>query len=330
MRKLTHLSVMFATIVALGLGQTYFAKPSHADTFPSLQPVRIVVPFGAGGQSDITARMIAERMQAVLGQTVMVENRGGGGTMIGAGYVARAEPDGYTILYAGGSSVVTPHLLYSEVAYGPDDLIPISGGVEFPWVITVRNDLPVETVEDFISHARSQADGLSYANTGRGSLNHLIGQLFIRRFDIPLIDVPYPGMAQAAIDLTAGRVDMAIEGLMSAKANHDAGNYRILATTGAERSPVAPDIPTLVESGYPDLIITTWQGFVAPAGTPEPIIIQLNEALRVALTDPEVVEVLTTQAQTAAPSSPEEFATKIEDERALWAPIIEDLGIRLD
>lgn len=297
--------------------------------FPD-RPLTIVVPFAAGGQSDVTARLLAEKLQAIMGQPVLVENKGGGGTMIGAEFVARSAPDGYTILFGGGSSVVTPHFLYTSPPYAPDALAPITQGVKFGWVLESRPDLPATTIAELVEFARTQPQGLTYANTGKGSLNHLTGALIGEALGIELVDVSYPGMAQAATDLMAGRIDLAVEGVSTAAPNHLAGKTKILAYTGADRSSQIPDIPTLAEQGHPDLVINTWLGFFAPKDTPPEVIETWNLALGKALTDPDITKVLDNQGQPADPGTAAEFESFIEAERALWGPIIIGMGLKLD
>jgi tripartite-type tricarboxylate transporter receptor subunit TctC len=295
-------------------------------TYPE-RPVTIVVPFAPGGANDVVVRIIQQPLAEALGQPVVVENRGGAGGNIGFAFVARAKPDGYTLLLAPNSFAVNVSL-YAKAPYDPfKDFVPIAEISSFPVVITARPDLGVRTLQELIAHARAAPGKLNYATPGAGTLPHLATELIKLRTGIDMVHVPYAGAAPAAQALLGGTVEVATISIAAAAPLMAASRIRALAVTGAERWPDLPDVPTVTEAGVPQSVSETWQGVLAPAGTPVEAVKQLAAAL-VAVARREDVRVRLRQAGFAASGrGPDAFARRIAEDVPKWREVIEKTGL---
>ncbi|NMJ42926.1 tripartite tricarboxylate transporter substrate binding protein [Roseomonas sp. JC162] len=305
------------------------AAPAFAQSFPN-RPLRLVVPFAAGGSADASARMLADPLGAALGQPVVVDNRPGGGATVGALFVARATPDGHTLLYGTpGPQIINPHLMRS-LPYDPvRDFAPVSGYKRAPNLFAIHPSLPAQDVTGLIALARAEPGRLSFASSGIGSSSHLAGEMlkFMARIDIT--HVPYRGTGPATTDLIAGTVSMALDTLSILLPPARAGNLRALAVTTPQRSPLAPDLPALAET-LPGFDAAPFNYISAPAGTPQPIVARLNAAIVTILNDPAYRARMEALGEEATPSSPEDLAATIAAESARWKQVIDAAGIRAE
>lgn len=312
---------LFATIIA-----THTAR---ADDYPS-RPIHLIVPFAAGGAADSTARVIASRVGKTIGQSIVVENRGGGGAIIGTEAANKAEPDGYTLLLGQSGPISINPAVYANLPYDPvRDFAPISLTSTYPYVMVVNTALGVKTLREFVALANSKPGGLNYGTTGVGSSNHLVTELFASRAGIRMTHIPYRGTALAVTDLLAGQVQLVFSDPISAMQYVKSGALVALAVTSKERSPIAPDVPTIAESGYAGFDALAWHGILAPAHTPPAIVAKLNTEIVKALNDPETKALLATQAIEPVGSSPDAFADFIKRDISLWKDVAEKAKIEV-
>ena len=312
------------TVLALLLSLA--ACPVLAQSYPS-KPVRMVVGFVAGGPTDALARIVAQRLGTALGQQVVVENRGGADGVIGADAVAKSAPDGYTIFFASAGHAINASL-YKTVPYRTvEDFEPITRIGESPNIIAVTPSLPVKDLRELIALAKAKPGELNYGATS--SPTHLATELLASNAGIKLTRIPYKGAAPAMQALMAGDVQIVLSGIGTMLPQAKAGRIKALAVTGAERSPLAPEIPTVVESGL-KYVATTWYGLLAPAGTPRPVIDRLNREARTSLEDPAMKAQLAPQGVVLKPSTPEEFGAFLRAEVATWAKVVQDTGARVE
>jgi tripartite-type tricarboxylate transporter receptor subunit TctC len=297
-----------------------------AEDFPS-KPIRLIVPFPAGGPNDIIARVVGQRLSELFKQTVVIDNRGGQGGVLGTDAVAKAAPDGYTIaISSAGALAISPSM--EKVAYDTlQDLAPVTLVATVPEMLVVAPDLPAKDMAGLIALAKSKPGQLNFASSGAGSLPHLAGELLHITAGIDIVHVPYRGAAPAVNDLIGQQVQMAFLDLPVLLPQVKAGSLRPIAVGSAERAPTAPDVPTLAEAGYPTLRIENWYGMVAPKGTPDAIIATLNRVTREAMADPTVKEKLAAQGAALAGDSPEHFRSFIAAEIKRWAGVIKDAGV---
>jgi len=317
------------TVLLAGLAAC-FALPggiaSAADAFPS-RTVTLVVPFAAGGSTDLIARIIAEKMTEDLGQTVIVENKAGAGGNIGADAVAKADPDGYTILMGTIATHALNPAVMKQMPYDPvKDFAPVSLLVLVPNVLEVNPELPVKTVQELIALLKSKPGEYSYASSGIGTPLHLSGELFKSLAGVDMIHVPYRGAGPALNDVVANQVPIMFDNLPSSTAFIKAGTLRPLAVTTKTRSASFPDLPTMEEAGVPGYETYTWNAIFAPAGTPQPVIDRLNAAAVKAVKDPATQPRLAELSATVVGSTPDELAKHVTAELAKWAPIVEASG----
>jgi tripartite-type tricarboxylate transporter receptor subunit TctC len=319
--------------LALGLSllsAAAFAVPALADTFPD-RPVTLVVPFAAGGSTDLVARVLAEKMSADLGQQVVVQNVAGAGGNLGADNVARAEPDGYTILMGTVATHALNPLILKTKPYDPEkDFAPISLLVVVPNVLVVNPELPVKSVAELVALLKASPDQYSYASSGNGTPLHLSGELFKKMAGVNMQHVPYKGAGPALNDVIANQVPIMFDNLPSSSGHIKAGTLRALAVTTAQRAPSFPDVPTIAESGVPGYETYTWNALFAPANTPPEVVARLNEAARKALADPAVVERMKEFSATIVGSTPEELAAHVTAELAKWTPVVRDANVQMD
>lgn len=304
-----------------------FAAPSHAQKFPD-RPITLIAPFPPGGTTDVLARSIAQEMSKSIGQQVIVENRAGASGMIGAGYVAKAAPDGYTILLSTPGPITTNKYLYAKMIYNPDtDLTPITQIGTVPQLLVVHPSVPAKNVKELIALAKSQPGKLNYGSVGNGSTLHLAGEMFNVAAGTEILHVPYKGSAPALTDLLGGQIQVMFDVIVSAMPLVKDGRLRALAVTSANRSKTAPEIPTIAESGLPGYNIVTWYGLMAPAKTPPEIVDFLNKETVKALKTETVQERLTSLGADLVASSPKEFAAYLKKESEQVADIVKKAKI---
>jgi tripartite-type tricarboxylate transporter receptor subunit TctC len=291
--------------------------------------VHLIVPIAAGGPTDTNARIVADRLSKILGQQVVVDNKGGAGTNIGNEFVARSEPDGYTMLYA-TSSLAANAALYRALSYNPmTDFAPVSLVAKFPFYMFVPNSSPAKTVAEFVAAAKANPGKLIMASPGTGSGPHLAELLFMQMAQIQMTHAPYRGAAPAFIDLIPGRIDCYF-GSGELLTYSRSGQVRVLGSSGTKRSPAAPDVPTIAEAGVPGYEVESWQGIFVPAKTPSAIVQKMNAAIAKVLADPDVLKKFNATAYTAAPSSPEALGKFLKDETAKWTATIKSAGLNID
>ena len=300
------------------------------DAFPT-RPVSLVIPFPAGGSTDLVGRIVAEKMSSLLGQQIVVDNRGGAGGNVGSAAVAKAEPDGYTILMGTVATHAINPALYKKMPYDPvADFAPISLLVVVPNVLVVNPDFPAQNVQELIALAKEKPGELSYASSGNGTPLHLSGELFKSMAGVDIVHVPYKGAGPALIDVMGGHVPIMFDNLPSSTEHIKAGKLRGLAVTTAERAPSMPDLPTIAESGLPGYETYTWNALFAPAGTPPEVIAKLNEAAVAAVKDPAVQAKLADVGASVVGSTPEELGEHVKAEMAKWAPVVKASGAQID
>jgi len=323
-RNLIALSL--AQALTPGLTRAAGAQAGKTD-FPT-KPVRIIVPVAAGGPTDIVARMLAEQLTARWGQEVVIENKSGAGTNIGNEFVARAEPDGYTILFATGSFAVNTSL-YRALAYDPVvDFAPVSLVTQLSYFAFVPNSSPAHTMREFIDYAKSRPGKLTIASPGTGSAPYLAEMLFLQMAGIQMTHVPYRGASPAFTDLIPGRIDCYF-GSGTLLSYSRSGQVRVLGTTAPKRDAAAPDVPTIGET-VPDYEVTSWQALFVPVRTPAAVVRKINTDTVAALAMPAVRDKLAKSGYVAGGSSPEEMGALLKAEIAKWSGVIKSLGIRMD
>jgi tripartite-type tricarboxylate transporter receptor subunit TctC len=324
-RQFLHLAAGAAALPAV-------SRIARAQAYPT-RPIRLVVPFPPGGAYDGVARPWVDTMKPLLG-TIIVENIGGGGSSLGAAAVARARPDGYTILLGGSLPHVNEALLKSRPLYDPvKDLDPIAGIAVVALALAVHPSVPAQTLTEFVAHARANPGQLSYGHAGVGSTPHLIGEMLKLLAGLPeLVQVPYRGAGPALADLISGQLTMAIVGVTGQSLGlHRAGKLRILAVSSPMRLIAAPDLPTTAESGFPGLTNRGTIGVVAPAGTPGPIIEQIAAAVRTALAEPGYQQKLIESGFEGSPdTNPEKFRRRLENDIVFWTPVVSALGLKIE
>jgi tripartite-type tricarboxylate transporter receptor subunit TctC len=314
------------SVIALAAGIVVAIGAAQAQDYPS-RPITLVVPYAAGGGNDVMARIVGEKMSKTLGQQVVIDNRAGAGGAIGTRQVAKAAPDGYTLVIGGtGSLAVNPTLL-PNVGYDVrKDFAPVGLIGSSAMIVLVHPTIPAKTIPELIALAKKDPGKFSYASAGVGSGIHLGAELFAYMAGIKLVHVPYKGTGPALTDLLGAHVSMYFSSLPSAIGLVKEGKVRALAVTGAKRSNVFPDIPTVAEAALPGFEAVLRYGIVAPAGTPRPIIDKLNAALRQALADPDTIARMARDGTDSVPSSPEEYAADIDREERKWSEVVKRSG----
>ncbi|MGE0797712.1 MAG: Bug family tripartite tricarboxylate transporter substrate binding protein [Lautropia sp.] len=315
-------------IAAAGAGAATLGLPrAFAQAYPS-RPIKIIVPLTAGGPGDVVTRVIAQQMSDVLGRPIVIENIGGANMNIGAEKAAHAEPDGYTLVMNATPMLVNP-AMQSRMAYDPvKDFAPISLIASFPLILVANNSLPVSSVRELIAYAKQHPDQLNYGSAGNGSLTHLAGVLLDDMAGVKTVHVPYRGINEAMTDLIGGRVQLSYAGAPIALPNAKSAKVRALASTGAARSAIAPDLPTIAESGLAGYDVTPWYGLAAPKGTPKPIIDRWHTEVVRIMSMPQIKERwLALSADATFSKSPDEFLQLQTAEAAKWAKAVKDSGI---
>jgi tripartite-type tricarboxylate transporter receptor subunit TctC len=304
------------------------AQPVAAQQPYPAKPVRLVVPSAPGGGTDITARVMAPKLSEFLGQQVVVENRAGAGTMIGGEVVARAAPDGYTLLMGISTLAINP-AMYKKVPYDAlKDFAPITQAVSLPNILVVHPSLPVKTVKELVAFAKARPGQLQFASAGVGTNPHLAAELFLSMTGTKMLHVPYKGSGAGVIDVIAGHVPVMTPSILTGLPHTKAGRLRALGVTSARRAGGAPDVPTIAEAGVPGYEAVQWFGILAPAGTPRAVIERVHrEAVKV-LQSADIRERLKADGADPVASSPEEFAAFLRSETAKWAKVVKAVGIQ--
>jgi tripartite-type tricarboxylate transporter receptor subunit TctC len=301
-----------------------------AQTYPS-KPIRLVVPFPPGGSLDVVARAIGQKLTEAWGQPIIIDNRPGAGGNIGADLVAKSAADGYTILEGALSTHAVNVSLYSRLPYDPvKDFAPITLVAVTPNVLVVNASFPVNSVPELIAYAKAHPGKLSFGSGSNGSAGHLAGELFKSEAGVDMVHVPYKGAAPALQALLAGDTHLMFDNLANSTPQWKAGKLKALAVTTAKRSALAPELPTLAETGLPGFDISTWWGFMAPAGTPKEIVAKWNTEVARILGTPEMKQFFAQQGAEPAPTTPEEFAALIKSEIAKYAKIVKASGAKVD
>ena len=323
MRAMAAVAIVAALAVAGG-------ALAQAPSYPS-KPIRLVVPFPPGGTTDILAREVAQKLTDAWGQSVVVDNRPGAGGNIGAELVAKAAPDGYTLLMGTVGTHAINSSLYAKLPYDHvKDFAPVILVADVPNVLVVNPALPVNSVAELIAYAKSNPGKLNFASSGNGTSIHLSGELLKTMAGVQMVHVPYKGSAPALTDLVGGQVQLMFDNLPSSLPQIKAGKLRAIAVTSATRAAALPDVPTVAEAGLPGFEATSWFGVLAPAGTPQAIVAKLNVEIARWLATPEAQERLRGQGANAAGGSPEDFAKHIAAETAKWAKVVKESGAKID
>ena len=305
-----------ALVAALALG-----APAHADDYPS-RPIRVIVPFGAGGPADIAARLLGNILQEKFGQPFVVENRTGAGGVIGTQEVVKSAPDGYTLLMMSNTQTANESLVPQRKYELMRDLVPIAPVNYSDLVIVVHPSVVAKTLEEFIALAKSEPGKLNYASSGQGTPYHMAGELFKSMAGINIQHVPYRNSGDARTGVISGQVQMMIDAVTTMAPNIAANQVRALATTGSKRSSVLPNVPTATEAGLPGYEATIWLGLMAPTGTPKPIIDKLNAAVNDAIRRPDIVKLWNDQGAVPMSMSPEEFDKFLRADIVKWSEVV--------
>ncbi len=318
---------------ALSLAATLAISTPHAgaaDAYPA-KPIRFVVAFPPGGGTDIIARSIAQKLAERIAQQVVVDNRPGAGGNIGTDIVAKAAPDGYTMLMGSAGPLAINASLFAKMPFDPvRDLAPVTLAASTPNVLVLHPSLKAATVKELIALARARPGEINFASSGHGTPAHLAGELFNSMAGVKMVHVPYKGAAPALADLLGGQVQLMFSTMPPALPHVKDGKLRALAVTSAKRSPAAPELPTVDEIALPGFEANTWHGVVVPAGTPETIVARLNREIVAILHLPEVVERLSGQGAEPVGSTPQEFAAYIKSEALKWAKVVRDSGAKAE
>jgi tripartite-type tricarboxylate transporter receptor subunit TctC len=310
----------------LGLAPLALSQAAADEPYPN-RTVKFVLPVAAGSATDAVARVVANRLSKTMGQPVVVENMPGAGLNLGATHVARAAPDGYTLLVAPMPPLSVNHLLYRDLAYQPNQFVPVAMLVQTPNTLIVKNDLPVKTVQEFIAYAKANPNKLTYGSQGLGSSAHLTIRLFESRAGIEMTHVPYRGELPILNDIVAGHIDAFFGTLSTALPLYRPGKLKLLAVGSTERTKAAPELPTMIEAGLPGFRSTSWYALVAPPGTPSPIVQKINHEVVAALNDAEVRTTLDKLLLEPVPGSPDDAVKFIARETEQWTKVIKDAGI---
>jgi tripartite-type tricarboxylate transporter receptor subunit TctC len=306
------------------------AMPVAAQTYPA-KTIRLIVPYPAGGATDFFARLVFPKMGEALGQPIVVENRPGAGTAIGASEVARSTPDGYTLLLGDAGTYAFNPTLYKKLSYDPvKDFAPVSLTGRFALILAVNPSMPAKSVKEFVAAAKSEPGKINYGAPGPGSPIHLAMEFFKQRAGLVITPIPYKGGADAMNDLLAGRISAMFPDIASGLPQIKGGKLRPIAVASAKRVAALPDLPTISESGYPGFEAWAWQGFVAPAKTPRPIITRLNAEFSKVMSDPVIRQRLSESGFELQTSTPEEFSAYMKSEIAKWARVIRESNVSLD
>jgi tripartite-type tricarboxylate transporter receptor subunit TctC len=328
--RLNFSTIPFLRIAALAIAVIASCGIASAQDYPN-RPVRLIVAFAPGGATDFTARIIADRVQSILGQPIAVENKPGANGAIGAEYVAKSDPDGYTLFFTTVGAVAINPALRSDLPYDPlKDFAAVGKAAVNSTILVVNADMKINSARELAELARKKPGSITIGITGRGAISDLGRQLFEDAAGITLQAVPYRGAAPAITDMLAGHLDGLFGDVPTIMGQVQAGKLKALAATSTERSDIFPEVPTFVEEGFAGVVGDNWAGVLAPAGTPAPVIAKFNAALVAALNEPDLRSRLHNAGVTPAPSTPEAFEKYLYEENARWGKIIRDKGIKGD
>lgn len=317
-----------AVMLTSVLGALTSAAP--AQNYPT-KPIRVIAPFPAGGTSDTVARILGGKLTEAWGQQIVVDNRAGVAGSIGSAALAKAPPDGYTLLVGNTGPVAINVSIYKNVGYDPvRDFAPITLAVGGPQIVVVHPSVPAKTFKEFTALVKSRKDQLNYGSSGPGSVSHLSAEMYKRLTKLDLVHIPYKGSALITAALLGGHVDVVFSDLPVMLPHVQSGKVRALAVTGDKPTPLVPGVPTVAESGVPGLVMTSWWGVLAPAGTPRPIITRLNSELARILQLPDVKERFANLGVDTIPSTPDDFGRFIKTEVEKYASLIKEVGIKAD
>ena len=313
----------------LALAAACFAVAVGAQPYPN-RPVKMIVPFAPGGATDIIARTVAQKLADRLGQSVVVENKPGAGTTVGNAEVAKARPDGYTLLFAPTPFVIS-QVVYPTLPYDPKkDFAPVSLLATSPFILVVNSSVTSANLAELVAQAKSKPGSLTFCSAGNGTVPHLAGELFKLRAGVDIVHVPYKGGGPAIVDLVGGQVNMMFATPIEVAQHVQSGKLRVLGATSLKRLAAFPDVPTLAESGYPGFEVASFFGVLAPAGTPPEIVDKLATELAAVMDLPEVRERFAAQSADANVQGPEAFARFLDTERDKWADIVKRSGAKVD
>lgn len=317
-------------IIAISIALALLVGPASAQSYPD-RPIRIIVPQGPGGPTDLLARVAGQRLQVAYGQTVVIENRGGAGGAIAAKAVGGAEPDGYTLLMGNTSVLVLIPILSRTASYDPAKLFtPVARLAESYQVLVVNPSLPVKSVAELVAYAKAHPNKLNYSSAGIGNTIHLAGELFNHSAGTNIVHVPYNSGAEAATAVLGGQVQMTFVNITGLEPLIADGKLRALAVTSPKRLSLLPDVPTMIESGFPDFVVRAFFGLVAPAGTPAAVVDKLNATINAEMASNEVQTTLKRLGAEAGSGTAAEFATFISDDRRRWSGVANAANIRID
>jgi tripartite-type tricarboxylate transporter receptor subunit TctC len=322
---------MFRSVFTIVCAAVTAAAPlaALAQAWPA-KPVRIVVPFAAGGPADLYARALAEKLQAALGQPFVVEDKPGGGSIVGTDLVAKSAPDGYTLLMMSNTHTVNESLIPDRPFQLMRDFVPVAPVNSSDLLLVVHPSVPANSVKEFVALAKSKPGQLNYASSGPGTPYHMAGELFKAMAGVDIVHVPYKGSAGARTDVLGGQVQMMFDAITTMAPNVQAGKLKALGSSGRSRSNVLPDVPTVSEAGVPGYEAVIWLGIMAPAGTPRPIVDKLNAEIRRIVALPEVKGAWEKQGAMAMSMTPDEFARFMREDIDKWARIVKISGARPD
>lgn len=306
------------------------ASPATAQNYPD-RPIKIVVPAGPGGPTDVLARLVAERLQSTLGQSAVVENRGGAGGVIGARAVATADADGYTLLFGNTATLANIPAVSKSAGYHPAKAFAAVAKIMDSYqVLVVSSDLPVKSVKDLVAYAKSNPGKLNFGAAGIGNLTHLSGELLKAKTSMDFVTVQYKSGAESLNSILSGQVQLTIDNVTAVRALVNEGRLRALAVTSATRKPELPDVPTMIEAGVPDYVVTSFFGVVAPAGTPKAAIAKLNSVINDGLKSEQFQTSLKRLGAQPTPEAPEQFQALIAGETKKWTDIADKANIKVD
>ncbi len=320
-------SVLTLSLVALAAAT--LSTGAWAQAYPN-KPVRLIVPFAPGGFTDVTARILGQKLSVALGQQFVIENKAGAGSTIGTDFVAKSAPDGYTLVMVSSTHVISPWL-YKNMPYDPiKSFAPVGKLVDSAYVLLVNPKVPANSVQEFIKLAKAAPETIHYASSGNGSAQHLMGGLFVSMTGAPLKHVPYRGSAGATTDLVAGVVQSSFAGVPNALSQVPQGRLKALAVTTSKRIPQLPDVPTMQEAGVAGYDASVWLALLAPAGTPREIVMKLNTEIAKLMASPETAKALSDAGVEVAPSSPEAMGAYMVLELERWGKVVKDTGVKLE
>ena len=318
------------TCLATAFGLAAVTLAQAQSSFPS-KPIRVVVGFPAGGPLDQHARLLTDKLQAILGQPVLVDYKPGAGGAVGAQDVMKSPPDGHTLMLANTGVMVINPALYTKLQYNTlKDFVPVARTAMQPLALLVNNKVPAQNLKEFISYAKANPGKINYGSAGNGGISHLVPEMFKTATGTFMVHIPYRGSAPAFTDLMGGQVQFMAESIPQAAAYHKQGKVRALAVTSKERNPALPDIPTAIESGLKGFEVVGFYGFLAPAGTPKDTVAKLSDAFQQVMTNPEVRSRMVTQGADPAFLGSEEFGKFLAEETPRWAAAVKASGSKLD